>query len=165
MKADIAIITACEDEFGAVFDRLEEHLLEPLKGPSGRTYAIFSVPTRANKACTVALARGSEQGNDVSQQVASDMIRDLDPQLLLVVGIAGGVPHNEFTLGDVIISSRIHNFNLSAFNQQVITFDVKGGIHPFVSNITAALPMYKSRLAGWNEHGSIGIARPSVDLS
>jgi nucleoside phosphorylase len=165
MRADIAIITTREDEFGAVFDRLEEYLLEPLKGPSGRTYAIFSVPTRTNNACAISLERGSEQGNDVSQQVASDMIRDLDPQLLLVVGIAGGVPHNEFTLGDVIISSRIHNFNLSAFNQQVITFDVKGGIHPLVSNITAALPMYKSRLAGWNERDSIGIVRPPVDLS
>src|SRR5437016_4636515 len=117
MKADIAIITTREDEFGAVFDRLEAYLPEPLNGPSGRTYAIFSVPTKTNKACTIALARGSEQGNDVSQQVASDMIRDLDPQLLLVVGIAGGVPHDEFTLGDVIISSRIHNFNVSAVNQ------------------------------------------------
>ena len=165
MRADIAIITIREDEFAAVFDRLKKYLLEPLKGPSGRTYATFSVPTRANKACAVSLARASEQGNDVSQQVASDMIRDLDPQLLLVVGIAGGIPHNEFTLGDVIISSRIHNFNVNAFNQQVITFDVKGGIHPFVSDITAALPMYKSRLAGWNERDSIGIARPSVSLS
>src|SRR5438128_1957976 len=165
MKADIAIITTRDDEFGSVFDRLEECRSEPLDGPSGRTYAIFSVPTRANKACAVALVRGFEQGNDVSQQVASDMIRDLDPQLLLVVGIAGGVPHNEFTLGDVIISSRIHNFNLSAFNQRVITFDVKGGIHPLISNITASLPMYKSRLAGWNERDSIGIERPSIDLS
>jgi nucleoside phosphorylase len=165
MKVDIAIITIRDDEFDAVFDRLEEYLLEPINGPSGRTYAIFSVPTRANKACAVVLARCPEQGADVSQQVASDMIRDLDPQLLLVVGIAGGVPHNEFTLGDVIISSRIHNFNVNAIKQGNITFDVKGGIHPLVSNIIASLPIYKSRLIGWNERGSIGIARPSVDLS
>lgn len=165
MKADIAIITIRDDEFQAVFERLEEYGLEPLKGSSERTYAIFSVPTRATRACTVALARSPEPGTDLSQQVASDMIRDLDPQLLLVVGIAGGIPHNEFTLGDVIVSSRIHNFNVSAFNQRDITFDVKGGIHPRVSDIIASLPMYKNRLAGWNEHDSIGMARPSVDLS
>jgi nucleoside phosphorylase len=165
MKADIAIITIRDDEFGAVFGRLKEYLLAPLNGPSSeRTYAIFSVPIKANKACAVALARCSEQGNDVSQQVASDMIRDMDPQLLLVVGIAGGVPNNEFTLGDVIISSRIHNFNVSAFNQGDITFDSKGGIHPFVSNITASLPMYENLLASWNERDSIGGTRPSVDL-
>ncbi len=122
------------------------------------------MPTRTGKACAVALARSPEQGADVAQQVASDIIRDLDPQLILVVGIAGGVPHNEFTLGDVIISSRIHNFNVNAVKQGDITFDVKGGIHPYVSNITASLPIFQSRLSGWNERHSIGIARPSVDL-
>lgn len=166
MKADIAIITAREDELGAMLVRLKQYQLgEPFTGDSGRTYAVFSVPTRSDKACAVALARCSEQGNDVSQQVAADMIRDFDPQLLLVTGIAGGIPHNEFTLGDVIISSRIHNFNLSASNQRVLAFDVKGGIHPYVSNITANLLIYKNALAGWNEPDSIGMARPVVDLA
>ena len=163
MKVDIAIITIRDDEFDAVFDRLEEHQLEPIHGTSGRTYAIFSVPTRTGKVCAVALARCPEQGADVAQQVASDIIRDLDPRLILVVGIAGGIPQNEFTLGDVIISARIHNFNVNAVKQGEITFDVKGGIHPFVSDITASLRVYKSRLVGWNERDSIGMARPSID--
>ncbi len=166
MKVDIAIITIRDDEFSAVYDRLEEHLSgPPIRGSSsGRTYAILSVPTTTGKSCTVALARSPEQGNDVSQQVASDVIRDLDPQLILVVGIAGGVPQSDFTLGDVIISSRIHNFDVNAVKQDVITFDVRGGIHPFVSNITASLPFYKSQLSGWNERDSVGMTRPSVDL-
>lgn len=166
MKADIAIITIREDEFRAVFNRLKEYQLEPFKGLSKRTYAVFSVPTRINKDCAVALVRCSEQGNDVSQLVASDMMRDMDPQLLLVVGIAGGLPHNEFTLGDVVVSSRIHNFNRNAQKQHEITFDVSGGIHPLVTDITAtSLLTYESRLGGWNEDKSIGMARPLVDLS
>jgi nucleoside phosphorylase len=165
MKVDIAIITIRDDEFSAVFDRLNAYMSGPINGPSGRTYAILSVPTTTGKTCSVALARSPEQGNDVSQQVASDIIRDLDPQLILVVGIAGGVPHNEFTLGDVIISSRIHNFNVNAVKQGDITFDVRGGIHPFVSNITASLPFFQNRLASWNARDSIGMVRPSIDLS
>lgn len=170
MQVDIAIMTIRDDEFDAMFGQIEEYLLKdyllkPFKGSSKRTYAIFSIPTRTNKTCVVALARCPEQGTDASQLVASDIMRDLDPQLLLVVGIAGGVPHNEFTLGDVIISSRIHNFNVSAVKQNDITFNVQGGIHPLVSDITASLPMYKkSLLAGWNEPDSIGMARPSIDL-
>jgi nucleoside phosphorylase len=162
-KVDFAIITIREDEFDAVLERFPT--AEAQQGDSGRTYGICQVQTKTGKNCTVAIARSSEQGNDISQQVASDMIRDLDPQLLLVVGIAGGVPHNEFTLGDVIISSRIHNFNVNAVKQNEITFDVRGGIHPFVSNIVASLRLYKSRLSDWNERDSIGIARPSVNLS
>ena len=166
MKADIAIITIREDEFEAVFNRLEEYQFKPLKGLiSGRRYATFSVPVSDNKVSAVALARSSEQGNDVSQQIASDIIRDFDPQILLVVGIAGGIPHSDFTLGDVIISSRIHNFDVNAINQGKMTFDIRGGIHPMVSDITASLPMYRSILAGWNAASSIGMERPSVDLT
>ena len=164
MQVDITIITIRDDEFSAVFDRLEEYQLEPIHGMSGRTYAIFSVPTRTEKVCAVALARCPEQGADVAQQVASDIIRDLDPRLILVVGIAGGIPQKDFTLGDVIVSARIHNFNVNAVKQGDITFDVKGGIHPFVSDLTASLPLYKSRLVGWNERSSIGMVRPSIDL-
>jgi nucleoside phosphorylase len=164
MKVDIAIITIRDDEFDAVFNRLEEYLPEMVNGSSGRTYAMLSVPTITGKTCAVALARSPEQGNDVSQQVASDMIRDLDPQLLLVVGIAGGIPQSEFTLGDVIISSRIHNFDVNAVKQGDITFDVRGGIHPFVSNLIASLPFYKSRLVDWNARDSIRMERPSIDL-
>lgn len=166
MKADIAIITIREDEFGAVFDRLEKHQSKTWKGASRRTYATFSVPTSDGKICAVALARSAEQGPGIAQQVAADMMQDLDPQLLLVVGIAGGLPHNEFTLGDVIISSRIHDFTLNAVDQGVVTFNVMGGVHPLVSDITASLPMYRrSLLAGWNERASIGLERPPFDLT
>jgi nucleoside phosphorylase len=163
MKADIAIMTIRDDEFRAVANRLREYVLEPLDGPSGRTYAMFSVPTSNSSNCDVALVRCPGQGSDISQQVASDMMRDLDPRLLLIVGIAGGVPHNEFTLGDVIISSYIHNFNVNAFTQSDISFDVRGDVHPFVSNIVGSLLTYEGRLEGWNTPESIGVERPSMD--
>lgn len=167
MKVDIAIITIREDEFDAVLERLEKHEPKIVKGAiSRRTYTTFSVPTGDNKVCSVALARSSEQGMGVAQRLAFSMMQDLDPQLLLVVGIAGGLPHNEFTLGDVIISSRIHDFSVNAIDQGVITFNVMGGIHPLVSDITASLPAYRrNRLAGWNERASMGIERPLFDLA
>ena len=51
--------------------------------------------------------------------------------MLLVVGIAGGVPSDDFTLGDVIISTRIDNLNVSKrFDDGREEFDIRGGIHP-----------------------------------
>lgn len=163
MKADIAIITTRQDEFDAVSERLDEYTPEPFNGPSGRTYARFLVPARESK-LAIALTRSYEQGPDAAQQISADALRDLDPQLLLVVGIAGGFPHNEFTLGDVILSSRIHNFNVNAISQSTIDFDAKGTIHPFVGNLTGTLSIYRRYLVGWNERESIGLARPIVDL-
>ena len=109
-QVDFALITIRPDEFAAVLKRFPTKVQ---KGKSGRTYGIAQVPTKIGKTCSVAVVRCSEQGNDAAQQVANDVINDLDPQMLLVVGIAGGVPSDDFTLGDVIISTRIDNLNVS----------------------------------------------------
>jgi|SRR6266567_5657664 len=104
MKVDIAIITIREDEFEAILQRFNP---KPYREPQGRSYGISKVEISNGRNYTIAVARCSEQGNDTSQKLAHDIIHNLDPQLILVVGIAGGVPHDEFTLGDVIISTRI----------------------------------------------------------
>lgn len=161
MKVDIAIITIREDEFSAVIQRFKPR---PYHCPGKRSYGISNVQTQDGCSYTVAIARCSEQGNDTSHKLASDMIRDLDPQIFLVVGIAGGVPHEEFTLGDVIISTRIHNLNVGKQNEDgTITFNIQGGIHPRIGDITSNLPLYRDRLAGWNSPPSIRQEYPDMD--
>jgi nucleoside phosphorylase len=161
-QVDFAIITIREDEFEAVLQRFPA---EAQQGTSGRTYGICQVQTKTGKSCKVAVTRSSEQGNDAAQQVANDMISDLDPQMLLVVGIAGGVPSDDFTLGDVIVSTRIDNLNVSKrYEDGREEFDLRSGIHPGISNITANLLLYKKALAGWNDPASITLDRPEVDL-
>ena len=161
IQVDFAIITIREDEFDAVLERFPQ---KRQKGSSGRIYGISQVKTQDGQNCIVALTRSSEQGNDAAQQVANDVISDLDPQMLLIVGIAGGVPSYEFTLGDVIISSRIDNFNVSKRDEDgTETFNMTSGIDPVVSNITANLRLYQEELVGWD--ASITLRRPTVDLS
>ena len=161
-QVDFALISIRPDEFAAVLQRFPT---ERQKGKSGRTYGISQVPTKIGKTCSVAVVRCSEQGNDAAQQVANDVINDLDPQMLLVVGIAGGVPSDDFTLGDVIISTRIDNLNVSKRSDDGREeFDMRGGIHPGISDITASLLLYQTELAGWNDAVSITLDRPGVDL-
>src|SRR6266566_7948596 len=161
-RVDIAIITTREDEFEAV---LRHFKTSPHREPGGRTYGICPIEAKGGQHYTIAIARSSEQGNDSSQKLANDMIHDLNPRLILVVGIAGGVPHDEFTLGDVIVSTRIHNLNVGAQREDgSIEFDIRGGIHPLISDITGNLLLYQDRLAGWNEQSSIGQARQDVNV-
>src|SRR5947209_3521543 len=111
-KVDFAIITILQEEYEAIKARFNP---VPYTNPSNQqTYGISHVQTRGGKNCTVAIARTIRQGNDASQQLANRIINDLDPQMLLVVGIGGGVPDNNFTLGDVIVSSHVHNFDVNA---------------------------------------------------
>ena len=145
---DFAIITIREDEYEAVAQRFE---LGRRRSPgSGRLYDIGNIQTKNGQHRTIAIARCAEQGPQVAQQVAQDMIADLTPSLLLVVGIAGAVPDTDFTLGDVIVSSRIHDFGVNAQKAGEIQWDTRGGIHPDVSGIVASLPSYKPELKGWD---------------
>jgi nucleoside phosphorylase len=161
MKADVAIITIREDEFDAVLQRFKP---VPYREPGRRKYGICHLETEGGNRYTIAIARCSEQGNDTSQQLAHDMIYDFDPRLILVVGIAGGVPHDEFTLGDVIISTRIHNLDVGALHENgSCTFDIRGGVHPVISDIAGSLLLYQDQLASWNTPASIGQERPLLD--
>lgn len=159
---DIAIITVLEEEFRAVLQRFKTEYQDTLGGLS---YYMSRVQTWDARDTTVAITRTSEQGNDASQKLAGDIIRELNPRLILVAGIAGGVPCDDFTLGDVIVSTRVLNLNVDAQNADgTITVSARGGSHPLASQIAALLPGEDGRLAAWNEQASIGQERPGVDL-
>lgn len=158
MKVDIAIMTVREDEFMAVRRRFKT---ERRRIPDGRTYLIGEVKTE-KQTYTIAIKRCIEQANDVSQRLAHQMIHDLDPRLILVVGIAGGVPHDEFTLGDVVVSTRIVNPNIDAWHPDGTTdYSTRGGPpHPLVEDIVSLLPD-EPQLADWT--GAIQLERPTLD--
>src|SRR4030095_8456165 len=92
------------------------------------------------------------------------IIEDLDPQWILVVGIAGGIPSNDFTLGDVVLSSIIYDLTVAAEKPDgSVEYDLRGGyVHPEIQAILANLR--DEVLAGWNDRDAITQPRPSFDL-
>lgn len=77
-----------------------------------------------------------------------------------MVGIAGAIPSEDFTLGDVIFSSRIYDYSVEAkkFNERG-EFSLTGG--PLSKKITSGVAMLSARaeMASWQD----GLAsRPSV---
>lgn len=157
---DFGIITVREDEFTAVLERFE-----PYKTVVGgqRTYALRKMANARGTEVSIAMVRCPSQGAGVAQAVATDMIRDLKPRWLLLVGIAGAFPDTEFTLGDVVISSRVHDFCVSAaLPGGKREFDDTGGpLHQKVENLVAHLPAHMAKLGRWNGEESVG-SKPSV---
>src|SRR5262249_26017185 len=100
----------------------------------------------------VACAPSLEQGGGYAQDAARDIIEDLDPNLLLLVGIAGAVPDTEFTLGDVVVAKRLHDFSVgAAIEGQTFQASNQGGpMHKLVQNLLVPLPALKKRLGDWN---------------
>lgn len=106
---DAVILTIRKDEDLAVADLLGT--LEPTTG--GRSYRIAKLSTERGT-LTIALLRLIDAGNSPAQDAAHDAIAELEPRMLVLVGIAGAVPASEFTLGDVMLATRITDLRVQA---------------------------------------------------
>jgi len=159
-QVDFAIITMRDDELSAVLKRFPADYI----AEGEREYNISVVPYSNSEQYLVAVTR-CPQGNNQSQAIASDIIRDLDPQWLVLVGIAGAVPEDEFTLGDVIIARKLADFTVGAatYPNRQEWAQVGGWMAESVGRIIDNL-LARPELKGWNTEESIGIKRPPVNL-
>lgn len=82
------------------------------------------------------------------------------------MGIGGGIPDGEYSLGDVILAIRLHDFSVSAALQdQPSEFNVRGGpMHQEVESLLAHLPAFQARIEGWNAQPSIRLSKPRVSV-
>lgn len=161
-KVDFGIITVREDEFEAVLRRFPHH--DDAVGGE-RTYCINHTEAFDSEYLVAAL-RLPEQGQGAAHDAARDLIADLDPQWLVLVGIGAAVPHDDFTLGDAVIATRVHDFCVEANLEDGPTeFSVAGGpMHKEVEDLLTRLQFMEDRLEGWNDEESIGMRRPQVHL-
>lgn len=160
---DVGIISIREDEYNAVLGRLNYEV----RTERHRTYAIADVQHRSGIVYRVGLVRCVEAGPNAGQDTARDLIEDLDPQWLAVVGIGGAIPNPEFTLGDVVVATRLHDFVVSAnFEGASAQFANQGGpMSKVIQDLVASLGALKPEMAGWASAQSIKSLRPSVDLA
>lgn len=162
-KIDFAIITIRDDEYEAVLDRFAP---EPSYA-GDRRYVISRVQLAGSDYYQVAIARSTDQGEGPAQDLARDMIEQLDPKWLLVIGIAGGIPDDDFTLGDVVVAKRLLDFSVKASSEnKPPEYDVRGWAHPLVEARCAALPSIRRQLEGkWNTQELIKEPRPPIQVS
>ncbi|HEY1189309.1 MAG TPA: COR domain-containing protein, partial [Gemmata sp.] len=163
-SVDFGIITMKEEEYRAVERRFAP--VEVLNTAS-RIYLLARVPT-PHGTRTVLIARCLEQGQVTALQCAHDMLTDANPSWLLLVGIAGAFPSEDFTLGDVLLANRVHDFSVTAaLEGGGTTFAGKGGpAHPAVAKLLSALPSMTvgARLGEWNGPALISAPKPNLTV-
>lgn len=161
-QVSFAAITVREDEYVAVLKRFPSKQL--VQG--NRLYSLSWIEIADGTDCLVACAPCIEQGEGSAYDVARDMIEDLDPDVILLIGIAGAVPDDDFSLGDVVIAKRVHDFSVRAVlkdgDEQVM--NQGGPMHKQVQNVLAQLPALQAHLGDWNSPEKIGRAKPNLDL-
>jgi internalin A len=161
---DFGIITIKEEEFVAV-----ERSFAPVRyvNMSKRNYLHSQVVGRDGRRRDVLIARCLEQGQSDAQQCTNDLIQDANPKWILVVGIAGAFPVDEYSLGDVILASRIHDFAVTAAVEGRREQSPKGGaVHPDVARLLEMIPSRAclARLGDWNGSAALAMPKPNVTV-
>lgn len=162
-QVDYAIITIREDEAQAVLNRMNFDR----KGRGVRTYDLVTIKSGETAECLVAHVRfPGSQGPSEARETASALIRDLAPRWVLVVGIAGSIPNEDVTLGDVVVSSSLYDSRLMASNSGGTRSYAlnKKELHQKARDFIGQLPGVEHELGEWNSVQSISIARPKVKL-
>ncbi len=163
-RVDFGIISIRGDEYSAILDRLPEAL--PVQGSQDTSYRVSRVNDVNGHQLIVAVTRCMEQGSVEAQHVATRLALDLSPKWVFVVGIAGGIPDSDFSLGDVVVASRVYDLTLEAADPGgKREFSIKGGnLHSLARQVVQDIPgMSSLELRNW--HCLVQMTRPSVDLA
>ncbi len=158
----IGIITIKEEEYRAILDKFSP---SETKRGDNRDYDLVTINTPRGD-CLVAITRCLHQGNVHAQNAATELLSDLNPDFILVVGIAGGIPTADFGLGDVVVSNYIHDLTLedTGASTELSRFNAQGGpLHPAVGRIVERLPALERNDSRWSDLATIGVPRPELD--
>jgi len=157
---DMAVLAIREDEHRAILSSLGRGV--PYPG-ANRSYTIHTVQHEDGNSIVVAVVRVPRPGPGKAQSTAHSAIEDLDPTWVILQGIAGATPDNDYTLGDVIVGSHLHSFTVGAVkaNGQIDFEDEGGHMTPRAEDLIALLPALDAQMAGWESLEG----RPVIDPS
>jgi len=159
---DLGIITIKTEELDAVVEKLRPS--EHISG-NRRSYDVSNIETKSGS-CRVAITRCLKQGNLNAQGAASEMLSDLAPSFVIVVGIAGAMPSVDFGLGDVVVSDRIYDLTVedTGTEPDLRRYSPSGGpVHPEASRIVERLSVIVAPFGQWRSPQDIGASRPDAN--
>ena len=162
-KIDFGIITFREDEFTATLDKFRPKWLTI----GERHYNVAELSSHSGRIYRVAIVRVPEQGQSAAEHATAQIISDLDPSCIVLIGIAGAKPESEFTLGDVVVATRLHDFSVSAAlpGGHLEVTNQGGPVHSVLQASIANLPAVAGLLGDWSSEAAIGSKRPLVELA
>jgi nucleoside phosphorylase len=163
---DFGVLTVREDELEPMARRCREKAIRELNVRERQDYLLFDIALGNSLIYRIALVRSTRQGAGEAQRRTSNMIEDFDPTWLVLVGIAGATPSSEFTLGDVVVATELHEFSVRAavFDKSTAYRPGGGAMAPEVEDFIGLLAGRKGDLGSWNEVSTIGQPSPNVDF-
>lgn len=159
----IGLITITPDEMRAVVPRMGEQVKIEIRR---RFYSVGPGPAGSGIG-QVVLTGSSRQGGISASQAARDIVDDWSPDVIIVVGIGGGLPSTDCSLGDVVLARSIQDLRVRALlDDGSAEYSAEGSqAARSLTDMLAHLPALETRLAGWNSADEIGLDRPVVEMA
>lgn len=162
-EIDFVIVAMRDDEFRAVLRRF------PSTGSPiiGRRNYNVSVVVTDSLSYRIVTTRTLSQGNIEATNIVHDVLTDFAPRCILFVGIAGGRPDDDFTLGDVVVSTRVQDYTVHSLEySDETTYQVMGGpIDKHLATFIVNLPAREDELVSWSSPEALSVRRPAVSLT
>ena len=156
---DYLVLTFIREEYEAVRRHFQDTGEGTVSGTPGST-RVVQVTTRGRRSATVAVARTVSQGNLSALDAVRELIFEVEPRIVLAVGIAGAVPKSDVFLGDVVLANDVHNLTLGAETaagreEAASSTYLMPAVKEFIANLTIDdLAEWRNRMAS--------IPRPEV---
>lgn len=148
---DVGILALREDELDALAGRLPS-------GPGVVRGAAEYDLRDVGPSCRVALLRRAE--------AAVALLDELSPRWIFVVGVASGVPADEPTLGDLLVSTSVLDHEVeSVLDDGTRAYAHATSMHPDAAAFAADLASRREALGALCAPERVGRDRPAVDLS
>lgn len=158
-SVDFGIITMKEEEYRAV-----ERQFMPLERLQGEKQPYLFGEVSTTKGERTVLITRCEQGHTAAQQCANNLMSEAKPRWILLVGIAGAFPAEEYTLGDVLLANHVYDFAITAESEgKPPEPNPKGGKpHPKVAYLLKELPglTFQQQLGAWNGEKALAMPKP-----
>lgn len=147
-KARIGLVTIISEEFDAAQDvfKLTENV-------TGTAYFVANAANAATADWDIALAQSSDRSNVPTTAIVRDMMEDLRPEIILLVGIAGGLCDQKgkgrdgIEVGDVVMADYVSYtefLKLDAGNLKLRSYPIDHPSVPLRSRVSQPLSKDKT---------------------
>ncbi|WP_198000925.1 HD domain-containing protein [Gimesia fumaroli] len=114
----------------------------------------------------ILIAMVGSMGATVSALDTQDLLSEFRPKWLVLCGISGGVVEPSLMLGDIYLSTRIHDFSVTKKLQGENPHVIQGGgeMSNWAVSIAEGIDIYEDRLRDWSAPQTIKCERPTIDV-
>lgn len=157
----IGVMTVKREEFDAVrrrFPRTRDSVR------ISRLYHFAEFVTESECPVEIYIVNVGEPGGISADSCAQDLIRDVKPALIFLVGIGGGMPSKDYTLGDVVLARGVQDLRVHEMNP---VGDVKFGAIGYrmprvISDLLNHFSAFEEEMRDWSSEERVGSQRPVV---